>query len=154
MKHIRTATFCLILACLLSGLALAAGPEEELVIRVATDASSPPMSMLDHNAHLVGFDIDVMNAIAKEAGFRVIIQNTARQDMLTGLDKDRYDAVIGSVVIGGPEKNGFDFSDPYLDAYGIAVKKGNSQLLDLINKGIRAVKSKGIDQKLKNRWLK
>ena len=155
MKHIRTTVFCLILTCLMAGFALAAAePEKELVIRVATDATSPPMAMLDHNLHIVGFDIDVMNAIATEAGFKVIIQNTTRKDMFTGLADDRYDAVIGSVVIGGPENNGLDFSAPYLDAYGIAVKKGNTALLDLINKGIRAVKSKGIDQKLKKRWLK
>ena len=154
MKNIRTATFCLILTWLLAGIALAAEPEKELVIRVATDASSPPMSMLDHNDHIVGFDIDVMNAIATEAGFKVIIQNTTRKDMFTGLADDRYDAVIGSVVIGEPDNNGLDFSDPYLGSYGIAVKNGNAPLLELINKGIRAVKSKGIDQKLKKRWLK
>jgi polar amino acid transport system substrate-binding protein len=38
--------------------------------------------------------------------------------------------------------------------YGIAVKKGNKTLLDMINKGIRAVKAKGLDREMKAKWLK
>ena len=38
--------------------------------------------------------------------------------------------------------------------YGIAVKKGNKEVLDLINKGIKAVKEKGIEKKLIKKWIK
>ncbi len=38
--------------------------------------------------------------------------------------------------------------------YGIAVKKGDQKVLDLINKGIHAVKSKGIDAELQKKWMK
>jgi polar amino acid transport system substrate-binding protein len=37
--------------------------------------------------------------------------------------------------------------------YGFPVKKGNKEVLDLINKGIAAVKAKGIDQELKKKWI-
>jgi len=37
--------------------------------------------------------------------------------------------------------------------YGFPVKKGNKEVLDLINKGIEAVKAKGIDQELKKKWI-
>jgi polar amino acid transport system substrate-binding protein len=37
--------------------------------------------------------------------------------------------------------------------YGIAVKKGNKDLLDLLNKGIKAVQEKGIDKTIRARWL-
>ncbi len=37
--------------------------------------------------------------------------------------------------------------------YGFPVKKGNKEILDLINKGIEAVKAKGIDQELKKKWI-
>jgi len=40
-----------------------------------------------------------------------------------------------------------------VENYGIAVKKGNTKVLDLINKGIRAVKAKGIDKELKKKWI-
>jgi polar amino acid transport system substrate-binding protein len=38
--------------------------------------------------------------------------------------------------------------------YGIAVKKGNQELLDLINKGIKQVKSKGLDKAIEKKWLR
>jgi polar amino acid transport system substrate-binding protein len=37
--------------------------------------------------------------------------------------------------------------------YGFPVKKGNTEVLDLINKGIEAVKAKGIDKELKKKWI-
>ncbi len=37
--------------------------------------------------------------------------------------------------------------------YGIVVKKGNKELLDLINNGIKSVKSKGLDKAIEKRWL-
>jgi polar amino acid transport system substrate-binding protein len=38
--------------------------------------------------------------------------------------------------------------------YGVVVKKGNKELLDLINKGIRAVQAKKIDEQLRKKWLR
>jgi polar amino acid transport system substrate-binding protein len=37
--------------------------------------------------------------------------------------------------------------------YGIAVRKGSDELLELINEGIRKVKRKGIDEELKRKWI-
>jgi len=40
-----------------------------------------------------------------------------------------------------------------VENYGFAVKKGNAKILDLLNKGIAAVKAKGIDIELKKKWI-
>ncbi|SHL08634.1 amino acid ABC transporter substrate-binding protein, PAAT family [Desulfatibacillum alkenivorans DSM 16219] len=40
-----------------------------------------------------------------------------------------------------------------VEYYGIAVKKGNKEVLDLVNKGIAAVKEKGIEKELKAKWI-
>jgi polar amino acid transport system substrate-binding protein len=37
--------------------------------------------------------------------------------------------------------------------YGVAVKKGNKEVLDLINKGIQAVQAKGLDKELRTKWI-
>ncbi|NDY58276.1 basic amino acid ABC transporter substrate-binding protein [Desulfovibrio sulfodismutans] len=37
--------------------------------------------------------------------------------------------------------------------YGIAMKKGNKEVLDLVNKGIKAVQDKGIDKELQKKWI-
>ena len=40
------------------------------------------------------------------------------------------------------------------ESYGVVVRKGDKGLLDLINKGIRAVKAQGTDQQLRKQWLR
>ncbi|MEF3698725.1 basic amino acid ABC transporter substrate-binding protein [Desulfolutivibrio sp.] len=37
--------------------------------------------------------------------------------------------------------------------YGIAMKKGNKEVLDLVNTGIKAVQDKGIDKELQKKWI-
>jgi polar amino acid transport system substrate-binding protein len=37
--------------------------------------------------------------------------------------------------------------------YGVAVKQGNKEVLDLLNKGIQAVQKKGIDKELRKKWI-
>ena len=39
------------------------------------------------------------------------------------------------------------------ELYGVAVKKGNKEVLDLLNKGIEAVQAKGIDKELRKKWM-
>lgn len=51
-------------------------------------------------------------------------------------------------------KIGFIIPAEDAEEYGFAVTKGNKELVELINKGIRAVKEKGIDQQLKAKWFK
>ena len=38
--------------------------------------------------------------------------------------------------------------------YGIAVRKGNAEVLDLINQGLHAVKEKGIESEIRTKWIK
>ncbi|PIE69882.1 MAG: hypothetical protein CSA21_00070 [Deltaproteobacteria bacterium] len=40
-----------------------------------------------------------------------------------------------------------------VESYGVPVKKGSKDLIALINKGITAVKAKGIDAELKKKWI-
>jgi len=46
---------------------------------------------------------------------------------------------------------GTPFTEEY---YGVAIQKGNQELIELFNKGIRAVKAKGIDKELEKKWLR
>jgi polar amino acid transport system substrate-binding protein len=40
-----------------------------------------------------------------------------------------------------------------VENYGFPVKKGNQEILDLLNKGIAAVKAKGLDKELQKKWI-
>lgn len=40
-----------------------------------------------------------------------------------------------------------------VEYYGIAIKKGNKKILDLVNKGIQAVKAKGLEKEFQKKWI-
>lgn len=85
-------------------------------LTVATDATWPPMEYIDENRQIVGFDIDLMRAAAKAAGFEVEFQNTAWDGIFAGLANGDYDAVISSVTITDERRGAMDFSVPYINA--------------------------------------
>jgi polar amino acid transport system substrate-binding protein len=103
-----------IIAGLLTGCAAPASTAKKFVI--ASDASWPPMESVDANKNIVGFDIDLINAIAKDQKFQVEIKNTAWDGIFAGLDGGAYDAILSSVTITDERKKSYDFSDPYFDA--------------------------------------
>ncbi len=39
------------------------------------------------------------------------------------------------------------------ERYGVVVRKGNSRVLDLLNRGIAAVRARGIDRELEKKWI-
>jgi polar amino acid transport system substrate-binding protein len=97
-------------------------------IVVATDATWPPMEMVNENKEIVGYDIDLMNAIAKEAGFTVEYKNVAWDGIFAGLAAGEYDAIISSVTITDERKETYDFSDPYINAGQIVVVQTDSDI--------------------------
>lgn len=109
----------LIMLVMVAGLLFAGGGAEEegpMVVTVATDATWPPMEFINEDREIVGFDIDLMNAIAEAAGFEVEFQNTAWDGIFAGLANGDYDAVISSVTITEERLETMDFSAPYINA--------------------------------------
>jgi ABC-type amino acid transport substrate-binding protein len=111
-------------------------------IVVATDATWPPMEMVDENKNIVGFDIDLLTAAANAAGFVVEFKNTAWDGIFAGLEAGKYDAVISSVTITEERQKTMDFSTPYINAGQILVVKSDSTnvttLADLKGKTVGA----------------
>lgn len=88
---------------------------------VASDASFPPMEFVDETKAIVGFDIDMMNAVAAAMGFKVEYKNTAWDGIFAGLEGAAYDAVLSAVTITDERKQKYDFSEPYVNAGQIVV---------------------------------
>jgi polar amino acid transport system substrate-binding protein len=114
----------LVLASLLLTVASCA-KKEPAKITIATDATWPPMEMVDTNKNIVGFDIDLMTAAAKAGGFTVEFKNTAWDGIFAGLENGKYDAVMSSVTINDERKKTMDFSIPYINAGQILVVKSD-----------------------------
>jgi len=83
---------------------------------VATDAAFPPMEFIDENKDIVGFDIDLLNAIAEEMGFEVEWKNTAWDGIFAGLESGDSDAIMSAVTIREDRQEKYDFTEPYINS--------------------------------------
>jgi ABC-type amino acid transport substrate-binding protein len=84
-------------------------------ITVASNIAYPPFEF-SPKGRPKGFDIDLMNEIAKRAGFEVRYENVQFDSILRGLDADLFDASISAMSITAEREKQLDFSDPYFNA--------------------------------------
>ena len=93
------------------------GPKEMVgnKITVASNIAYPPFEF-SPKGEPRGFDIDLMNEIAKRAGFEVEYENVQFDSILRGLDAELFDAAISAMTITKEREQQIDFSDPYFNA--------------------------------------
>jgi polar amino acid transport system substrate-binding protein len=86
-------------------------------IRVATDATWAPFEYIETNTtEIVGFDIDLFDAIAERANLDVEYVNVPWDPLLAGMATGAYDAAISSISIRPDRLQNMNFSHPYFTA--------------------------------------
>ena len=114
---------------LLLSLVLSACSGKSTKYIIATDATWPPFEYVDDQNKIVGFDIDLMNAIADKAGIKIEFQNVEFGALLAGMAQGTYDAAISSITILPDRAVNMLFSDPYYVAgQMIVVQKNNTSI--------------------------
>ncbi|WKL40406.1 transporter substrate-binding domain-containing protein (plasmid) [Sinorhizobium meliloti] len=104
----------LAVAVLASGWASAADLGEKL-LKVGSDTTSPPMESVDPaTGQIVGFDIDVVNAICAKINCQAEFVTTGWDGIFAALDQGNFDLVASGVSITEERKKAMDFSDPYI----------------------------------------
>ena len=125
MIRLFSATLLSLLLCA----SLANAAEKPLI--VASDATWPPIEMLDENKNVVGYSIDYLKAVAKEAGLNVEFRNTAWDGIFAALESRQADIIASSVTITDKRKKAMGFSDPYCEIRQAVVVSTNSDLKNL-----------------------
>lgn len=93
------------------------------VVYVGTNAEFAPFEYLDKN-QIVGFDIDLLNAISKEAGIEFKIQDMAFDGLLPALQTKKVDLVIAGMTATPERQKAVAFSKPYFKAKQVVITKG------------------------------
>jgi arginine transport system substrate-binding protein len=102
-----------LLATLLAGLSLSATAAQ--TIRFATEASYPPFESMDANNKIVGFDVDLANALCKEIDATCTFSNQSFDSLIPSLKFRRIDAVMAGMDITPEREKQVLFSNPYYD---------------------------------------
>ena len=95
---------------------------------VGTDAAYAPFESQNEKGEIVGFDIEVMQAVAKKAGIEVKFVNTPWEGIFNALGQGDRDMVVSAVTITEERKQTMDFSDPYFDAQQRMAVKTDSKV--------------------------
>ncbi len=84
------------------------------VLRVGSDTTYPPFEMVDETGAIVGFDVDVVNAICDVVNCEPVFVTTAWDGIFPALAAGEFDMVASGVSITAERDEIVDFSDPYL----------------------------------------
>ncbi|CTQ60805.1 transporter substrate-binding domain-containing protein [Roseibium album] len=104
----------LVIAAALSAFAvLPAGAE---TLRIATSADYPPWESVNSSGEMLGFDLDVGNAICARIEMECEWTNQAYDGLLPALVAGQYDLIMSAISITEERKNSIDFSTAYAQA--------------------------------------
>ncbi|WP_244302899.1 amino acid ABC transporter substrate-binding protein/permease [Leucobacter coleopterorum] len=100
---------------------LSAGPhktaDDNPTYVIATDTTFAPFEFRDtKSGDLVGIDMDMIQEIAKQEGFKVDIRSLGFQAALSAVQAGQADGVIAGMSITDERKEIFDFSEPYFES--------------------------------------
>ena len=148
MKWLSTLAAVAALLPVLAGTPAAAGERLDQikkagVLKIGTEGTYSPFTYHDAQGKLVGFDVEIGEAVAKEIGVKPEFLEGKWDGLIAGLDANRYDVVINQVGITEQRKKKYDFSEPYIASKAVLIVKADNEAIksfaDL--KGKRAAQS-------------
>ncbi len=125
--------------CLIPGVGAVAPAVSQ--VRVATDATWPPMEFINTQRELVGFDIDLLREVGRRAGFTPVFTTVPWDGIFLGLAAGHYEMIASSVTVLEERRRVMLFSRPYMLAAQYLVVPRDSPdrvLADMVGKEVGA----------------
>ncbi len=127
MNKLRFAVVALALVLSVS-VVLTDGYAEDKVYINGFDAAYPPFSFIDKSGNPAGFDIESINWIAKEMGFKVKHQPTDWAAIVPSLKAKKIDMIASGMSITPERQAAVDFCNPYWQVIQLLVVRNDSDL--------------------------
>ncbi|MGQ3211367.1 amino acid ABC transporter substrate-binding protein [Shinella sp.] len=119
-------------------------------LKIGTEGTYAPFTFHATDGKLVGFDVEIGEAIAKKLGVKAEFLEGKWDGLIAGLDANRYDAVINQVGITEARKQKYDFSEPYIASKAVLIIRGDDDSI----KGFADLKGKKSAQSLTSNFGK
>lgn len=128
MKLFRTCLFSLLGALSFSSTAVFADTLSDIKakkeLKIGVDPGFIPFEMKTPEGNWVGFDVDMMNAYAKELGATAKFVDTKWEGIIPSLQAKKFDVIVSGMTITPERGQVVAFSDPYYRA-GLVVMLAN-----------------------------
>ncbi|MEQ2638162.1 amino acid ABC transporter substrate-binding protein [Paratractidigestivibacter faecalis] len=120
---------------------------EDGKLTVVAELGFAPFEYMDEKTgEPVGFDVDVINAVAEKMGLAASYLPNQKFDTLVPIIKQggKADVSIAAITITDERMESVDFSEPYLDSnQAIVVAKGSSETEETLNDASKQVVCQG-----------
>jgi len=107
------------------------GSNDEKVYKVGTEATFAPFESVDDKGNIVGLDVDILQAIADEMGFKVEWANIGWEPVFQTIKNGETHIGASGITINDERKESFDFTEPYYESQLLIVVKENSKIKSL-----------------------
>ncbi|WP_125571915.1 ABC transporter substrate-binding protein/permease [Lacticaseibacillus songhuajiangensis] len=104
---------------------------QEKTYTFGTDVTYAPFEFANKNNKYIGIDLDLINAIAKKEGFKVVVKPLGFNAAVQALEAKQIDGVIAGMTITPERKAKFQMSKPYYPTGPVAAVAKNSKLKSL-----------------------
>lgn len=116
MKKFKNVLILVLVASLFSLVGCSNSNGSSDTVTIGTSAEYAPMEYMDKDGNIVGVDIDVINAIAEEAGLEIEIKNYGWEALFVAVQNGEIDIATSAITITDERKETFDFTDAYYAA--------------------------------------
>ena len=117
-------------------------------IRIGTTGNQPPFSMKAKNGELIGYEVDLAKALAKNMGVKLKLVEMPFSDLMGALKTGKIDAVMSGMTMT-PERNlEVLFAGPYILSGKAILTK--SKLIEEISAATRLPKKNTKSSRLKD----
>ncbi|MDT3330094.1 amino acid ABC transporter substrate-binding protein [Microbacterium sp. KSW-18] len=92
-------------------------------LTVATEGTYRPFTYHDEDGKLVGYDVEIIEAVAKKLDLNIEFKETQWDGIFAGLDAGRVDVIANQVSINPEREAKYLFSEPYTVSPSVVVVK-------------------------------
>ncbi|QIB67870.1 amino acid ABC transporter substrate-binding protein [Aminipila butyrica] len=122
--------------------------QENGTLTVGTEGTYAPYTYHDDSGKLVGYDVEIAEAVAEKLGVEAKFVETKWDSIIAGLDAKRFDVIVNQVGINEERQKKYDFSTPYTYPTGALITlKSNEDI-----KSFEDLAGKKSAQSLTSNW--
>jgi polar amino acid transport system substrate-binding protein len=114
----------------------AAASAQALKLRIASEGTNPPFSIINANGELEGFDIDIARALCAKMQAECEIAAQDWDGIIPALLARKYDAIVASLNVTEDRKNVVAFTKPYYRSPSVFVVRKGTDVKDVSPKAL------------------
>lgn len=105
--------FALVVSAAVLAFGVGTAAAQEKTVRIGTEGAYPPFNNLTPDGKVVGFDIDIAQALCDEMKVKCEFVTQDWDGIIPALQAGKFDAIVASMSITDERKKQVDFTDKY-----------------------------------------